>query len=169
VMQRLASQKQPARPAPSSPATPPDVAAWPGERPPRDPSRPLPCPGTLAPPYKYRFPASSPKIRRRPWGFLPVRRKKRGKEGEKEKLGERRTGGHPWENPKSPRRWTTTPLSGLQARPPEEGVSCVAAAKPKQPEPGTLTPKPEPSVVKSPPRNRSRTCWRWRRAALLPL
>jgi hypothetical protein len=46
---------------------------------------------------------------------------------------------------------------------------CVAAAKPEQPEPGTLMPKPESSVVKSPPRNRSRTCWRRRRAALLPL
>jgi hypothetical protein len=68
----------------------------------------------------------------------------------------------PW----SPR---TTPLSGLQARPPEEGVPCVAAAKPEQLEPGTPTPKPEPSVVKSPPRNRSRTCWRRRRVALLPL
>jgi hypothetical protein len=45
----------------------------------------------------------------------------------------------------------------------------VAVAKPEQPEPGTPTPKPEPSVVKSPPRNRSRTCWRQRRAALLPL
>jgi hypothetical protein len=30
--------------------------------------RPLQCPQTLAPPYKYRFPASSPKIRRRPFG-----------------------------------------------------------------------------------------------------
>jgi hypothetical protein len=46
---------------------------------------------------------------------------------------------------------------------------CVAAAKPEQPEPGTPTPKPEPSVVKSPPRNRSRTCWRRRRVALPPL
>jgi hypothetical protein len=36
----------------------------------------------------------------------------------------------------------------------------VAAAKPERPEPGTPTPKPEPSVVKSPPRNRSRTCWK---------
>jgi hypothetical protein len=45
----------------------------------------------------------------------------------------------------------------------------VAAVKPERPEPGTPTPKPEPSVVKSPPRSRSRTCWRWRHAALLPL
>jgi hypothetical protein len=45
----------------------------------------------------------------------------------------------------------------------------VATAKPERPEPGTPTPKPEPSVVKSPPRSRSRTCWRRRRAALLPL
>jgi hypothetical protein len=45
----------------------------------------------------------------------------------------------------------------------------MSAAKPEQPEPETPTPKPEPSVVKSPPRNRSRTCWRRRRAALLPL
>jgi hypothetical protein len=45
----------------------------------------------------------------------------------------------------------------------------VAAAKPERPEPGTPTPKPEPSVVKSPPRSRSRTCWRRRRATLLPL
>jgi hypothetical protein len=45
----------------------------------------------------------------------------------------------------------------------------VAAAKPERPEPGTPTPKPEPSVVKSPPRGRSRTCWRRRRAALLLL
>jgi hypothetical protein len=45
----------------------------------------------------------------------------------------------------------------------------VAAARPERPEPGTPTPKPEPSVVKSPPRSRSRTCWRRRRAALLLL
>jgi hypothetical protein len=45
----------------------------------------------------------------------------------------------------------------------------VAAAKPEQPELGTRTPKLEPSVVKSPPQNRSQTCWRRRHAALLPL
>jgi hypothetical protein len=41
--------------------------------------------------------------------------------------------------------------------------------EPQQSEPRTPTPKPKPPVVKSPPQSRSRTCWRWRRAALLPL
>jgi hypothetical protein len=45
----------------------------------------------------------------------------------------------------------------------------MAAAKPERPEPGTPTPKPEPSVVKSPPRSRSQTCWTRRHAALLLL
>jgi hypothetical protein len=59
------------------------------------------------------------------WGFLPVHHKKRGGEGEKEKLGERRTGGRPWESPKPSRRWTTRPSSVLQGRPPERGRPCV--------------------------------------------
>jgi hypothetical protein len=125
VTQGLASRKRPACPAPSSPATPPDVAAWPGERTPRDPNRLLLCPETLAPPYKYRFPASSPKIRRRPLvisPYPPQEERRRGGEGE---AGGEGIGGRPWENPRSPRRWTPTSPTGLQARPPEEGMPCV--------------------------------------------
>jgi hypothetical protein len=75
-------------------ATPCSVGSrrWPPRAPTPHPRRPLSSSQTLAPPYKYRFLASSPKIRRRPWGFLPVHRKERGGEGEKEKLEERRIG-----------------------------------------------------------------------------
>jgi hypothetical protein len=61
-------------------------------------------------------------------GFLPVHRKKRGGEGEKEKLGERRAGGRPGRSPKPLRRWTNWSPPGLQARPPNGGRRAGAAA-----------------------------------------
>jgi hypothetical protein len=116
------------------------------------------CLGTLGR-RPIKTPQSTSSIRRRlgisPWP--PQEERRRGGEGE---AGGEETRGRPWENPRSPRRWTPTSLYGLQARPPEEGVPCVASANPERPEPGTPTPKPEPSVVKSPPRNRSWTYWR---------
>jgi hypothetical protein len=49
-------------------------------------------------------------------------------------------------------------------RPPVRGRCEAGAARARD-----TNAKLEPSVVKSPPRNRSQTCWRRRRAALLPL
>jgi hypothetical protein len=116
-------------------------------------------PQTLAATLQVAVPTSLPLYRAAALGISPEsaastknqRGRRGGRREELESLGEC----HSWRRLK--------PLVLVVVRP------CVAAAKPEQPEPGMPTPKPEPSVVKSPPRNRSRTCWRRHRAALLPL
>jgi hypothetical protein len=89
------------------------------------PSRSLPCPETLALPYKYRFPASSPKNPPPPMGIPPCPPQEGEEEGEKEKSEERRTGKPHWGSPTPSRRWTNWSPPVLQARPPDGGRPCV--------------------------------------------
>jgi hypothetical protein len=111
------------------PWAPPPAALAPrdgGHVPPEPhPSRSLPCPETLALPYKYRFPASSPKNPPPPMGIPPCPPQEGEEEGEKEKSEERRTGKPHWGSPTPSRRWTNWSPPVLQARPPDGGRPCV--------------------------------------------
>jgi hypothetical protein len=59
--------------------------------------------------------------------------------GEKEKPEARRTGKPHWGSLTPSHRWANRPLSGLPARPPEEGAPCVAAVKMEQFKPRSPT------------------------------
>jgi hypothetical protein len=86
VTQWLALRKRPARPAPSSPATPQCRRVARGANA-EGSQLPAPVPGNLSATLQIPVPSLiSQNPPPPPWGFLPVRRKKRGGEGEKEKL-----------------------------------------------------------------------------------